>query len=77
MKDLVEIQIRIEPDSAQIPGGIYYPVIQGRRLPDSTAGRGAIKFAMFANTNGPGLPASFTTVVGSASVVTQLDERLQ
>jgi len=77
MKDLVEIQIRIEPDSDKIPGGIYYPVIQGRRLPDSTAGRGAIKFAMFANTNGPGLPASFTALVGSASVVTQLDERLQ
>ncbi len=77
MKDLIEIQIRIEPDSDKIPGGVYYPVIQGRRLPDAASGRGAIKFAMYANTNGPGLPANFAALVGSASVVTQLDERLQ
>jgi hypothetical protein len=77
MKDLIELQIRIEPDSDKIPGGIYYPVIQGRRLPDAASGRGAIKFAMFANTSAPGLPATFTALVGSASVLTQLDERLQ
>jgi len=77
MKDLVEIQIRIEPDDPKAAGGIFYPVILGRRLPDSSAGRGAIKFVMLANTNGIGLPANFTAIVGSASVLTQLDERLQ
>ena len=41
MKDLIEIQIRIEPDNDKLPNAIY-PVIQGRRLPDSAAGRGAI-----------------------------------
>ncbi|HND10533.1 MAG TPA: hypothetical protein PLY80_08845 [Pseudomonadota bacterium] len=77
MKDLIEIQIRIEPDNDKLPNAIYYPVIQGRRLPDSAAGRGAIKFAMYANTNGPGLPTNFSALVGSASVETQLDARLQ
>jgi hypothetical protein len=77
MKDLTELQIRIEPDDPKAAGGIYYPVIQGKRLADASAGRGAIKFVMLANTSGVGLPATFTAVVGSASVLTQLDERLQ
>lgn len=76
LHDVVEIQIRIEPDNKQTPGGVFYPIMQGKRLPDSMAGRGAIKFGMYANTNPPGSAASFTTLVGSASVLTQLDERL-
>ena len=75
-KDVVEIQVRIEPDSRTMPGGVFYPIMLGRRLPDSMAGRGTIKFGMYANTNPPGVVASFTTLVGSASVLTQLEERL-
>jgi hypothetical protein len=47
-----------------------------RRLPDAAAGRGAIKLVVLANTDPNLMLPMFTTTIGTATVLTNLDSRL-
>lgn len=47
-----------------------------RRLPDAVAGRGAIKLVALANTDPMLLQPMFTVTIGTATVLTNLDSRL-
>lgn len=78
LDDLQEILVLVESDAStskpQDPNARKLMLM--RRLPDSAAGRGAIKLVALANTDPMLIQPMFTVTIGTATVLTNLDARL-